>query len=82
MVFLYCLREQSTSKTVMAASVPEAERELVKENQHPDSEMVTQQLCSPVTEQMLNEAKSELQVLTHSHSNLLKSFPPSFNIYV
>ncbi|XP_060758509.1 serine/threonine kinase 31 [Neoarius graeffei] len=55
------LKEQSTSKTVMTASVPEAEREVVKENQQPNPEMVIQQLCSPVTEQMLNEAKSELQ---------------------
>ncbi|MCJ8739460.1 hypothetical protein PDJAM_G00047430 [Pangasius djambal] len=63
------LKEQSTSKTVTAATVPEvtaatvpeAERELVKESQQPNAEMVIQQLCSQVTEHMLNEAKAELQ---------------------
>lgn len=77
MLFLYCFREQSTSKSVMTASVPEAERELVKKNQQPNTEMVIQQLCSEVTEQMLNEAKSELQVLTHSRSTFNKEFPSS-----
>lgn len=48
----------------MVGSVPEAEKELVKENHQPNSEMVIQQLCSQLTEQMLNETKSQLQVLT------------------
>lgn len=52
----------------MAVSGPEAERKLVKENQQPNSETVVQQLCSQVSEQMLNEAKSELQVLPRFQS--------------
>ncbi|XP_017344903.1 serine/threonine kinase 31 isoform X1 [Ictalurus punctatus] len=50
------LKEPSTSKSVMAANVLEAERELVKENTE-----IIQQLCGQVNEQMLTEAKSELQ---------------------
>ncbi|KAI5619065.1 serine/threonine-protein kinase 31 [Silurus asotus] len=55
------IKEQSTSKTLMAASVPEAERELVKESQQPNAEKVIEQLCSQITEQMLNEAELKLQ---------------------
>lgn len=74
MLFLYCFREPSTSKSVMAANVLEAERELVKENTE-----IIQQLCGQVNEQMLTEAKSELQVLAHSFSTLT-SFPSLFII--
>ncbi|KAF7698227.1 serine/threonine kinase 31 [Silurus meridionalis] len=55
------IKEQSTSKTLMASSVPEAERELVKESQQPNAEKVIVQLCSQVTEQMLHEAELKLQ---------------------
>ncbi|KAM9457020.1 serine/threonine-protein kinase 31 isoform 2-T2 [Clarias gariepinus] len=54
-------REQSTCKSPMAASVSGADGELVKENQQPNPEMVIQHLRSRVNEQMLNEAKLELQ---------------------
>lgn len=83
MLFLYCFREPSTSKSVMAANVLEAESELVKENTE-----IIQQLCGQVTEKMLTEAKSELQVLAHSFSTFTK-FPlviyhhsPLKNLYV
>ncbi|XP_066538739.1 serine/threonine-protein kinase 31-like isoform X2 [Hoplias malabaricus] len=39
-----------------------AERELTEEHQTPNTEVVIQQLCSQITEQMLNEVKSELQI--------------------
>lgn len=74
MIFLYCSREQSTCKSPMAASVSGADGELVKENQQPNPEMVIQHLRSRVNEQMLNEAKLELQVLSHV-LHFLKVFP-------
>ncbi|XP_047656426.1 serine/threonine kinase 31 isoform X2 [Tachysurus fulvidraco] len=52
------LMEESSGKTGIDFTVPEAEREL-RGNEQPNTEML--QLCHQVTEQMLNEAKSELQ---------------------
>ncbi|XP_072534834.1 serine/threonine-protein kinase 31 [Salminus brasiliensis] len=57
------LIEHSTSTTLVTANVPQTEKELVNENRPPNAEMVIQQLCSQVTEQMLNEARSELQLV-------------------
>ncbi|XP_036434055.1 serine/threonine-protein kinase 31-like [Colossoma macropomum] len=57
------LMEQSTSATSMAPNIADTEREVVNENRPHNAEMVVQQLCSQVTEQMLNEVKSELQIL-------------------
>ncbi|KAG7335125.1 hypothetical protein KOW79_001721 [Hemibagrus wyckioides] len=55
------LMEESPGNTEIAVTVPEAERELVKEIQQSNAEMVIQQLCSPVTKQMQNETESDLQ---------------------
>ncbi|XP_060748413.1 serine/threonine kinase 31 [Tachysurus vachellii] len=54
------LMEESSGKTGIDFTVPEAEREL-SGNEQPTTETLIQQLCHQVTEQMLNEAKSELQ---------------------
>lgn len=70
MLFLYSFRDESPGNTEIAVTVPEAERELVKEIQQANAE-----LCSPVTEQMQNEPESELQVITHSHSAFTEEFP-------
>ncbi|KAL7887538.1 hypothetical protein AOLI_G00052590 [Acnodon oligacanthus] len=56
------LMEQSTSAASVAPNIAETEREVVNENWPCNAEMVVQ-LCNQVTEQMLNEAKSELQIL-------------------
>ncbi|KAI4887877.1 hypothetical protein NFI96_015089, partial [Prochilodus magdalenae] len=55
------MMEQGTSATLMPPNVPEKEKE-ANENQSHSAETVIQQLCSQVTEQMLNEVKSELQM--------------------
>ncbi|TSK87587.1 Serine/threonine-protein kinase 31 [Bagarius yarrelli] len=65
--------EESPSKNIMAACLPEAERELVKENQQSNAEMVIQHLCSQVTEQMLNKATSELERASEEAGEKIKA---------
>uniref|UniRef100_A0A3B1IQV6 Serine/threonine kinase 31 n=1 Tax=Astyanax mexicanus TaxID=7994 RepID=A0A3B1IQV6_ASTMX len=57
------LTDLSTSTTSMTADKLQTEREQVNEDQPPDAEMVINQLCSQVTGQMLNDARSELQMV-------------------
>lgn len=54
----------------MSVTRPETERELVNKNQASKTEVVMQKPCSQMTEQRLNEARSVLQVITHSHLSL------------
>ncbi|KAL6488471.1 hypothetical protein MHYP_G00022120 [Metynnis hypsauchen] len=56
-------RPDSTSATSVASNIAGTEREVVNEIRPCNAEMVVQQLCNQVTEQILNEAKSELQIL-------------------